>query len=638
MPQNLSADVPFLRSPQQDRSGEPARLPNLAFPKPEAAGLALRDPQFPIFEMVLGRSNFLPACFLEIGASRGRAVCKVKTWGVDFRGTQGEWAGTGFLVSPNILLTNNHVLHDVASAANATCIFNFQVDESNQLLATKGFRVNPERLFVTSKALGGLDYTFVWVDGDPGAEFGHINLDRRALQIATDEFANLIQHPGGEPKAVVLQENQVKWQDVVVVHYTSDSEHGSSGSCVFNNEWKPVALHHASGKAKDPAHGKYLYEGIKLGAIAASLETMAQDSPTREPAETLLRLFKGTDELMGFFGALGRTRPTPEPGFEVVVDGYKGEASDVDVGFWNIEWFNQRFDEKRDAVAKIIASMNLDIWAFEEVSPESTRKLVEFLNQTYQVEYDCAFSEPNASGGKQTTTVIWNTRTVAGIREQWPDKVEEWLRVDSRDFDDLVFEAVEGKVFDRYPGLFKFDAVRAQGQDPFGFYLVPLHLKAMGEGSKRRRMASKILAEAVKVMIGSGHDEDWVLGGDYNAELASDDFKDLLSAQMVALSAQDEAGGAMSYVKSPKSLIDHIFLSANLAKTYGADDYFIVAAEKTIPGYIASISDHRPVLVRLSLNDLPPGGSPEGALRSPGYHGRSPAVEELRQRLDGNRR
>ena len=634
MAQNLSGDVPFLRSPEKDRSGEAERLPNLAFPEPEAAGRAMRDPQFPIFEMVLGRPNFLPACFLEIGAARGRAVCKIKTWGVDFRGNPGEWAGTGFMVSPNVMLTNNHVLHDAASAANATCIFNYQVDEANQLLATKGFRVNPGRLFVTSKAVGGLDYTFVWVDGEPGIEFGFINLDRRALQIGTDEFANMIQHPGGEPKAVVLQENQVKWQDVVVVHYTSDSEHGSSGSCVFTNEWKPVALHHATGKAKDPALGKFLNEGIKLSAIAASLEAMAQDSATRESAETLLRMFKGTDELMGFFGALGRTPPSPEPGFEVVVDGYKGEASDIDVGFWNIEWFNQRFDEKRDAVAKIIASMNLDIWAFEEVSPESTRKLVEYLNATYHVEYACAFSEPGVSEAKQTTTVIWNTRTVTGTRETWPDKVEEWLRVDSRDFDDLVFEAVEGKVFDRYPGLFKFDAVRAQGQDPFVFYLVPLHLKAMGEGSKRRRMASKILAEAVKVMIESGHDEDWILGGDYNAELASDDFKDLLTAQMVALSAQDEAGGAMSYVKSPKSLIDHIFLSANLAKTYGADDYFIVAAEKTIPGYIASISDHRPVLVRLSLNALPPGGPVAGALRSPGYGARSPALEELMRRLE----
>jgi endonuclease/exonuclease/phosphatase family metal-dependent hydrolase/V8-like Glu-specific endopeptidase len=628
MPDNLAADVPFLRAPGKATGAEPEALPHLAFPDPDAAGRVIRATDQPILEMMLGKSNFLPACFLEIGATRGRAVCKIKTWGTDFRGIEGEWAGTGFMVSPNILLTNNHVLNSMESAANATCIFNFQVDESNQLLSTKGCRVNPSKLFVTNPAVGGLDYTFVWVEGEPGTEFGYVRLDRRALQVENDEFANIIQHPSGEPKAVVLQENQVKWQDVIVVHYTSDSERGSSGSCVFNNNWKPVALHHASSKTKDPSLGAYLNEGIKLSAIAASLETMARDPAAGGSARTLLGLFSGTDELMGFFGTLGRTNPAAEPGPEIVVDGYKGEASDIDVAFWNIEWFNNRFDEKRDAVAQIIASMNLDIWAFEEVSPLSTQKLVDHLNAKYQLAFACAFSEPDAAENLQTTTVIWNTKTVSGQKEAWPAKVEEWLQVDSRDFDELNFEAIEGKVFNRYPGLFRFAAIREDDQDPFDFYLVPLHLKAMNEGSKRRRMASKILAQAVKVMIEDGKDQDWVLGGDYNAELASDDFQDLLAAQMVALSAEDETGGAMSYVKSPKSLIDHIFLSANLGKTFGADDYFIVAAEKTIPGYITSISDHRPVLVRLSLKDTVAGPPPQAELARRSY-----AIEELLQRL-----
>lgn len=53
-------------------------------------------------------------------------------------------------------------------------------------------------------------------------------------------------------------------------------------------------------------------------------------------------------------------------------------------------------------------------------------------------------------------------------------------------------------------------------------------------------------------------------------------------------------------------MIDHIFLSPNLAQTYGADDYFIVAADKDPPDYLLALSDHRPVLVRLSLNSNQP--------------------------------
>jgi DNA/RNA endonuclease G (NUC1) len=124
----------------------------------------------------------------------------------------------------------------------------------------------------------------------------------------------------------------------------------------------------------------------------------------------------------------------------------------------------------------------------------------------------------------------------------------------------------------------------------------------MSEGWKRRRMASKILAVAIDRRIKEGSDGDWILGGDFNAPLASEDFRALISADMAPLSAQDEAGGAFSYIKRSKSLIDHIFLSPNLAQNYGAEDFFIVAADRSFPSYLKKISDHRPVLVRLSLN------------------------------------
>jgi DNA/RNA endonuclease G (NUC1) len=248
--------------------------------------------------------------------------------------------------------------------------------------------------------------------------------------------------------------------------------------------------------------------------------------------------------------------------------------------------------------------MNLDIWAFEETSAEATRALVDYLHEVYHLDFACEFSEPDAPSEKQTTAVMWNQTTVDGRKEPWPDEINEWLQVRSEDFDGLNLEAVEGKVFDRYPQLYHF--ANKGGQD-FDFYLVPLHLKAMGEGSKRRRMAAAILGAAIDKMINQyGADGDWVVGGDFNASLASDDFSKLISGGMVPLSAADEEGGAFSYVKGPKSLIDHIFLSPNLAETYGAKDYFIVAQDKVIPDFVTALSDHRPVLVRLSLKDNQP--------------------------------
>jgi len=70
---------------------------------------------------------------------------------------------------------------------------------------------------------------------------------------------------------------------------------------------------------------------------------------------------------------------------------------------------------------------------------------------------------------------------------------------------------------------------------------------------------------------------------------------------MTAISAEDKTRCAFSYIKQPRSLIDHIFLSPNLTRTYGSKDYYIVARDRNFPGFVNDLSDHRPVVVRVSL-------------------------------------
>ena len=586
------------------------------------------------FELVLDKSDLLPVSFLDVGVQRAHAVCKIKASGTNYRGESGEWAGTGFLVSNNILLTNHHVLNSPDVARNASAIFNYQVGPDGTLLQTTGCPLNPDRLFLTDPADGGLDFTFVWVENEPGKAFGYVPLDRRSLNISQNDVANIVQHPSGDPKMVVLQQNTIESIGTTVVRYTSDTMPGSSGSPVFNNAWSPVALHHASRNA-DPTEARdgyrYLNEGIKFSAIAALLEKLSEDAQHQYVGKQLLSLFSGadptllnfmkeTDPAMGFFGTLGRGAPgtsspsgQPRSGVEVVVDAYTGEANDVDVGFWNVEWFSRRYAEKLDAVAQVIISMNLDIWALEETSPQATAALVDHLNHRYGQQFQYAASEPDAREDLQTTAVMWNSKTVAGERLQWPAEIDQWFHVDSRQFSQLGLEAVDGPVFPRYPGLFHFSAQNREPASPFDFYVVPLHLKAMAEGEKRRRMAGQVIAAAISKMIAEHDgDRDWIVGGDFNASLASQDFAQLIGGGLVPLSAQDEQGGAFSYLKRPRSLIDHIFLSANLATTFGAGDYLIVAEDKAIPRYIETVSDHRPVLVRLSLDSQQSrGGEPE---------------------------
>ena len=572
-------------------------------------------------ESIISQSNLLPAWFLPVGAERARAICKIETSGSDYQGRRGSWMGTGFLISDSILMTNCHVLNSLEVATNATAIFNFEAAGDGTPLPTTSFAANPSRLFLTSP-VDQLDCAFVWLDGEPGKQFGATPLTRQAFGVMPGQFVNIIQHPGGRLKELAVQENQVKKVDRAVIRYDTDTEGGSSGSCVFNNAWQPVALHHASREQGTQN------EGIRFTAIAAFVEQTAENGTgaAQAAAREILPLFQSTDETMGFFGSLGRLYPNEGSGMEAVVKSFHGEASDIDVGFWNVEWFSKNYTEKVDAVTEVIVKLNLDIWALVESSPNAADHLVSHLASRYGVEYDYAASEPDAPDSRQTTTVIWNKKTVNGERRDWPGDIDSWFKLKSTgyqpgDFADLGLEAVEGKIFDRYPGLFHFEALnRDADQKSFDFFLVPLHLKAMEEGGKRRQLASEILAAAVRTASRELDELDWVLGGDYNAELATGDFQPLQQGGLVPISAADAENGAFTYLKSPKSLIDHVYLSGEMAKLYGADDYFIVAAEKLVPGYVKKVSDHRPVVVRLSLHDQVPAGKeaePEAAVTRP---------------------
>ena len=568
----------------------------------EPVGMLLPADQV-IPERKVGRTNdLLPFYVLERGVTAGEAVCKVAF-------PDGE-DGTGFLVAPDILVTNNHVVPTVERAREARCHFDFQLDPDGLPREITTVGLLPDSLFITSPEL---DYTFVRIQKVHCPRVNPIKASRGSFTNVEGEFATIIQHPDGRMKEVAYRDNRiVSHNSPLTIRYTTDTEGGSSGSPVFNSDWRLIGLHHAAAsiskalRESDPTLEDYefLNEAVKLSAIANDLEQRMVDPDRPEDAVSAreaLRSFSQTDSLLGYFGTLGRDTGTGTV-LEKVVNSYRGEASDIDVGFWNVEWFARRYRDKVREVARIIVELQLDVYALIESSPAATRHLVELLKAEYGMRFDHGASEPDAAAGRQTTTVMWNTETIERLDAEWPGEVQQWFEVDSRAFDDLQLEAVHGKVFNRYPGLFRFRARnREDVAEPFDFYLVPLHLKAMSEGALRRRMASQILAAAIKRTNEDG-EADWVVGGDINAELATGDFAKLMES-MTAIGAADEEEGAMTYLKSPRSMIDHIFLSPNLSRHHGASDFFIVASDTKTLDYIKTVSDHRPVLVRLSLRD-----------------------------------
>jgi endonuclease I/V8-like Glu-specific endopeptidase len=215
----------------------------LAAPAPVgASGVAL--------ERIIGQSDLVGIMYLEMALAVGRSVGRIH-----IRSATGrvEGFGTGFLVSPRLLATNNHVLSEPRQASSSRVEFNFQDGVDGKPLTSVFFDLDPATLFLTDPEL---DYTLVAVretarSGESIRDFGYSRLIEEKGKVLVGEFVNIIQHPNGEPKQLALRENRVIDMLEHFVHYETDTAPGSSGSPVFNDQWEVVALHHSGVPRRD---------------------------------------------------------------------------------------------------------------------------------------------------------------------------------------------------------------------------------------------------------------------------------------------------------------------------------------------------------------------------------------------------
>lgn len=258
-------------------------------------------------ERILGTSDLVEINFLDIGRRSGRPVGRVQVR--DMAGRVREF-GTGFLVSPNLLLTNNHVLPAAESARNSLVDFDFEDDESFKPRTPVVFGLAPDRFYYTDATL---DFTLVAVQpaaNDSGAElrtYGYLPLYASKDKVLVDEYVAVIQHPGGAPKKIALRNNKVIDVFDDFVHYTTDTDRGASGAPVFNDQWQVVALHHAGVKKRDesgrvlaadgsiwtPAMGddRIAYianEGVRVSSILAHLRLLGERGDMSPAQRTLL--------------------------------------------------------------------------------------------------------------------------------------------------------------------------------------------------------------------------------------------------------------------------------------------------------------------------------------------------------------
>jgi S1-C subfamily serine protease len=226
-----------------------------------------RDPlaakQIHLQRLMRSRSRLLDIRLAEQVAATARSVAYLDlVFQNDERGY-----GTGFLIGPDLILTNHHnVEHEKFGAVKAiTADFDRVEGFAGTALVVKG------------KTDG--------IRKDAGHDWAVIQLeqavDRAPIPLGTpwavavDDTVVIIQHPLGAYKKFALDALSVQHVDDEIVQYLADTQDGSSGSPVFNTRMQPIALHHAEASVEIDVAGRketaWRNEGINIARVMEDL-------------------------------------------------------------------------------------------------------------------------------------------------------------------------------------------------------------------------------------------------------------------------------------------------------------------------------------------------------------------------------
>jgi hypothetical protein len=209
--------------------------------------------------------------FMMLVVTAAAAVCRIEIDRGD--GKPPVIRGTGFLIAPNLVLTNYHVLGEsdegVAEAAKRTklrfgALTNVKADDGEG-------QVVPVTAALVMSPTAQDDFVLLEADSSIRNCSGLVPaVLSPEPQPSEGAGLHILHHPGGDAMKVSISKNGVSklLPDQGKIQYFGKTLPGSSGAPCFNDQFQVVAIHHAVRSR----FGGLICQGILISAVRDRLE------------------------------------------------------------------------------------------------------------------------------------------------------------------------------------------------------------------------------------------------------------------------------------------------------------------------------------------------------------------------------